>query len=315
MAAQLFLNAIDLSLNQLQNAVVHTLSSDPGSPVLTQFWYNSTTNVVKYQDNVGVKILASTAYVLALRLDQFAVPTADVSMNSQKITNLWTPSATTDAATKAYVDSLANGTDWKQSVRAATTANITLSGAQTIDWVSVIAGDRVLVKDQSTWANNGIYVCASWAWSRAEDADASVEVTAGLSVFISEGSTNGNTQRKLTTDDAITLGTTALTFTQFWAGTSYSEGTWIDISGNTISVDTTIVGFKASWNITGDDSTTDFAITHNLGTRDVIVQVAQAASPYATVFVDVQRNSTSQVTVKFATAPATWTNYKVIVVG
>lgn len=88
MAAQLFLNAIDLSLNQLQNAVVHTLSSDPGSPVLTQFWYNSTTNVVKYQDNVGVKILASTAYVLALRLDQFAVPTADVSMNSQKITNL-----------------------------------------------------------------------------------------------------------------------------------------------------------------------------------------------------------------------------------
>ena len=98
--SQLFLSSIDLSGNQLLNAVLHTLSSDPGSPIMGQFWYNSTSDVVKYQDDVGVKILASTAYVLALRLDQFAVPTADVSMNSQKITNLGTPSASTDAATK-----------------------------------------------------------------------------------------------------------------------------------------------------------------------------------------------------------------------
>lgn len=313
--AHLFLSSPDFSLNQMLNAVLHTLSSDPGSPATAQFWYNTTSDVLKYQDDVWVKIVASQSWVTALRLDQFAVPTSDVSMNSQKITNLGTPSASTDAATKWYVDNAVNGTDWKASVRVATTANITLSGTQTIDWVSVGVGERVLVKDQSTGSQNGIYVCASGAWSRAEDADASSEVTAGMSVFVSEWTTNGNTQRKLTTDDAITLGTTALTFTQFWAGTSYTEWTGIDITGNTISIDTTVTARKVSATITADSSTTDFAITHNLWTRDVIVQVAQAWSPYATVLVDVERNSTSQVTVKFAVAPTTWTDYKVMVTG
>ena len=96
--------------------------------------------------------------------------------------------------------------------RVATTANITLSGAQTIDGVSCVAGDRVLVKNQTTGSQNGLYVVASGAWSRATDADASAEFVGGKICPISEGTVNGNRVAILTTDDPITLGSTALTF-------------------------------------------------------------------------------------------------------
>lgn len=111
-----------------------------------------------------------------------------------------------------------NAFDFKASVRVATTANITLSGTQTIDGVSVIAGDRVLVKNQSTGSQNGIYVCDAGAWSRAADADSSSEVTAGMFVPVAEGTTNGDTSWLLTTNDPITLGTTSLTFAQIGTG-------------------------------------------------------------------------------------------------
>lgn len=149
------------------------------------------------------------------RLDQMAAPTASVSMNSQLLTNVADPSGAQDAATKAYVDAVAVGLDVKASVRAATTADITLSGAQTIDGVSVIAGDRVLVKNQSTGSQNGIYVAAAGAWARAADADTSAEVTSGMFTFVTEGTANGNVGYVLTTDDPITLGTTALVFSAF----------------------------------------------------------------------------------------------------
>ncbi len=108
--------------------------------------------------------------------------------------------------------------DWKESCRVATTANITLSGTQTIDGVSVIAGDRVLVKDQSTGAENGIYVCAAGAWSRATDADTSAEVTANMAVAVEAGTANGDKIFILTTNNPITLGSTALTFTALSTG-------------------------------------------------------------------------------------------------
>lgn len=105
--------------------------------------------------------------------------------------------------------------DVRESVRVATTANITLSGTQTIDGVAVVAGDRVLVKDQTTASTNGLYVVASGAWSRATDADTSAEVTAGLLVFVTNGTANASTGWILTTPSPITLGTTALTFSRF----------------------------------------------------------------------------------------------------
>jgi hypothetical protein len=105
--------------------------------------------------------------------------------------------------------------DVRESVRVATTASITLSGTQTIDGVSVVAGDRVLVKNQATGSTNGIYVVSSSAWTRATDADSSAEVTPGLLVFVTSGTANGSTGWILTTPAPITLGTTALTFQQF----------------------------------------------------------------------------------------------------
>ncbi len=170
------------------------------------------------------------------RLDQMAAPTGNVAFNSQKITGLADPTAAQDAATKAYVDATKQGLDVKDSVRVATTANISLSGTQTIDGVAVIAGDRVLVKNQSTGANNGIYDVAAGAWSRSADANASAEVTAGLFVFVAEGTSNADTGWVLTTNDPITLGTTALSFTQFSGAGQVTAGNGLTATGNTLDV-------------------------------------------------------------------------------
>lgn len=125
-------------------------------------------------------------------------------------------------ATRAWVasyvaDELAK-LDRKQSVRVATTANIVLSGAQAIDGVAVIAGNRVLVKSQTLAKDNGIYVAANDAWVRAKDADASAEVTSGLIVSVEEGTTLANTIWQLITDGAIVLGTTGLAFQNITQG-------------------------------------------------------------------------------------------------
>ena len=144
-----------------------------------------------------------------------AAATAAVDFNGQKITGLGTPTLDSDAATKAYADSVASGLDVKESVRVATTSDITLSGTQTIDGVSVVEGDRVLVKNQTTASENGIYVCSSGTWSRSTDADTDDEVTAGMFTFVEEGTENADKGFVLTTDNPITVGTTNLTFSQF----------------------------------------------------------------------------------------------------
>jgi hypothetical protein len=106
----------------------------------------------------------------------------------------------------------------KTPVRAATTANITLSGSQTIDGVAVVSGDRVLVKDQSTGADNGIYVAANSAWARATDFDGSNDVVSGTQVFVTDGTTNGDTQWQLATANTISLGTTSISFSRSFKG-------------------------------------------------------------------------------------------------
>ena len=186
------------------------------------------------------------AGVQANRLDQMTQPTASVAMNNQRITGLADPVADQDAVTKSYADALVTGLDVKESVRVATTANITLSGTQTIDGVNVVAGDRVLVKDQGTAADNGIYdVVSGGAWTRSSDADNSPsggEVTSGMFTFVEEGTTNGDAGFVLTTDDPITLGSTALSFAQFSGAGQITAGAGMTKTGNTLDVGTANTG-------------------------------------------------------------------------
>lgn len=121
-----------------------------------------------------------------------------------------TPNHTDVSQLSTAIRRLIDGGDYKASVRAATTANITLSGEQTIDGVAVVAGDRVLVKDQTAGAENGIYVAATGAWARATDADTAGDLTSGVLVPVETGTANADTIWMLTTDGAITIGTTAL---------------------------------------------------------------------------------------------------------
>ena len=165
--------------------------------------------------------------------------TGTLSMGANNITNLATPVLATDAATKNYVDSVAVGINVKTSCAAATTANITLSGAQTIDGVSVVAGNRVLVKNQTASADNGIYVASASAWTRATDADTWAELI-GAMVFISAGTINGLTSWISNTTSGGTIGVTAVTFVQFGASQSYTAGTGITLSGNQFSLTTPV---------------------------------------------------------------------------
>ena len=180
-----------------------------------------------------------------LLYSNMTAPTASVAFNSQKLTGLAAGVADTDAATKGQVDAAQAGLDAKDACRVATTANITLSGEQAIDGVTTTT-DRVLVKNQSTASQNGIYVSASGAWARSTDADANAEVTSGLYTFITEGTANGSTGFVLTTDDPITVGTTALTFSQFSGLAQLVGGTGITKTGNTISIDTSVTVDKTT---------------------------------------------------------------------
>ena len=171
-----------------------------------------------------------------LLYSNMTAPTASVAFNSQKLTGLADGVATTDAATKGQVDVAQAGLDAKYSCKVATTANITLSGEQTIDGV-LTSTDRVLVKNQTAGAENGIYVSASGAWARSADANTSVEVTSGLYTLVTEGTVGAGQGFVLVTADPITLDTTALTFSQFSGVGDLIGGTGITKSGNTISVD------------------------------------------------------------------------------
>ena len=253
-----------------------------------------------------------------------------IDVVNQKITNLADGSAPSDAVTKQQLDAIARGLDWKNSVRAATTANLTLSAPQTVDGVSLVAGDRVLVKDQSTASTNGIYVVASGAWTRATDFDDSTEVTAAACIPVESGTVNGDAVFILTTDGAITVGTTALNFTRLGgAGVAYLAGNGLNLSGSTftvvpksgggLAVDSTGVYIDPAFGSLAKRYAADVptsataTITHNLGTTDVLVQVYEKTGG-AQVECDVTATSANVVTLGFAVAPTSG-QFRVVVLG
>jgi hypothetical protein len=147
------------------------------------------------------------------------------------------PASSNDIANKQYVDFYAAGLSWKQPVLTATSANITLSGLQTVNGVTVVAGDRVLVKDQSTASQNGIYIASATAWTYAVGADDWAEYV-GAIVFVSSGSLNG-TAWYSTAQPGGTLGTTALNWSNFSVASSFTAGTGLTLTGTVFSITNT----------------------------------------------------------------------------
>lgn len=142
------------------------------------------------------------------------------------------PDSAMKAVTKQYVDNLAQGLDVKASVKAASTANVTLTGEQTIDGVSLVAGDRVLLKNQTTQSQNGIYIVDGGGWTRAADMDSWGEVP-GAFCFVEEGTTNADTGWVCSADVAGTIGTTAMTWSQF-AGVGSNASTANDLAPGSV---------------------------------------------------------------------------------
>lgn len=220
---------------------------------------SQTANYFEIEDNTSTTLLALNS-------------AGNLNVASNKIINLDTPTSDNDAANKLYVDGVAQGLTIKDPVRAATNSSITLSGTQTIDGIALIVGNRVLVKNQGggvSHVDNGIYVVAAGAWSRSTDADDSSEVNSGLSVFISEGSLNGNTSYVLVTPDPITLGVTPLQFTLF---SQASESTKYFNAYHTAEVDP--IATTPTWSDVPLDVQTiiDTGIfTHTAGNAEVTV--------------------------------------------
>ena len=191
---------------------------------------NSTINTVKTnQLYLSGTLVASTAEELNV-LD-------GITAIESNITNAPVGHTTiaSGRAVKDYVDATRSGLEVKDSCKVATTANITLSGTQTIDGIAVSAGDRVLVKDQSTTHQNGIYVCAAGSWSRATDADTATEFNSGVFFFVEQGTVNADSGWVLTTDTAITFGSTAIAFAQFSGAGQIDAGNGLTKTGNTIN--------------------------------------------------------------------------------
>ncbi len=178
--------------------------------------------------------------VQANRLDQMAAPTGSVSMNSQTITNLADPVNASDAASKSFVEATAQGLDVKDSCVAATTANITISTAlnngDTLDGVTLSTNDRVLVKNQSTASENGIYVVGS-SPARADDLAAGADA-AGFFTFVEQGTVNADNGFVCTSNKgSAVVGTNNLTIAQFSGAGQVTAGDGLDKSGNTLSLD------------------------------------------------------------------------------
>jgi hypothetical protein len=244
----------------------------------------ATTTELNYVDGVTSAIQTQLDAKLALA---GGTMTGAIAMGTSKITGLGTPTDATDAATKAYVDSAAQGIDWKASVRAATTANVTLASdlenGDVLDGVTLATGDRVLVKDQSTGSENGIYVVkVSGAPDRSTDADANAEVTANFAVFVEQGTVNADSGFTLTNDGSVTVGTTALVFTQFTGLGQIVAGTGLDKTGNTLDIDSTVVTLTGTQTLTNKTLTSPTLTTPDLGTPSAGTLTNATGLPVAT---------------------------------
>ena len=256
----------------------------------------------------------------------------DLDLQSvSKVINVPTPTAAGDAVPKSYVDSAVEGLAWKDSARVATQSNINLtSPGATIDGVTMASQDRVLVRNQSTQSENGIYVWngSAVAMTRSLDASTFAELEQAI-ITVEEGTDAGTTWRQTEINGVID--TNNVIFSSFAAAAPAASETTAGIAeiATQAEVDAgtddarIITPLKlATWSgrirkyaaSFGDGSATSYVITHNFNTRDVTVVVFPNSGTYDNVEVDVGRTSVNEVTLVFATAPAS-NAYRVVVIG
>ena len=256
----------------------------------------------------------------------------DLDLQSvSKVINVPTPTAAGDAVPKSYVDSAVEGLAWKDSARVATQSNINLaSPGATIDGITMVSQDRVLVRNQSTQSQNGIYVWngSATALTRSLDASTFAELEQAI-ITVEEGTDAGTTWRQTQINGVID--TNNVIFSSFAAAAPAASETTAGIAelATQAEVDAgtddarIITPLKlATWSgrirkyaaSFGDGSATSYVITHNFNTRDVTVVVFPNSGTYDNVEVDVGRTSVNEVTLVFATAPAS-NAYRVVVIG
>jgi hypothetical protein len=353
---------VEANQKELRNVRIHNVNGVPTTPVVGQVWYDTATGHLKYRSASSVNIdpldrsfhtstqTASTisdlaTVVQAYRLDQFAAPNVDLSMGSHKITGLTAGTATGHAVEfdqlNAAIATANAGIVWKQPVRFATTANVaTLAGGAPtpVDGVTVALNDRVLVKNQSTAAQNGIYKVttvgsgANGTWVRDTDADTAAELQGGVVVSVDEGTAGNNTMWMLSAD-VVTLGTDAVTWTQFGAGSSYTAslgvqlvgadfranlGAGLTLSGNQIVPDytgTNVMKRKVAVGAVGTGSV-DITVNHALALAnqdDYICEVVEV-STHAKVLCGISSTDVNNIVLSFDTAP-TSNQYRYQILG
>jgi len=199
------------------------------------------TTELNYVDGVTSAIQTQLDAKLALA---GGTMTGAIAMGTNKITGLGTPTDSADAATKAYVDSVSEGLHIHEAAIAATTANVNLANAlengDVLDGITLATGNRVLVKNQTTASENGIYVVqASGQPTRATDFDTAQEVDGGDFIFVYSGTVNASTGWVQTNKPAI-IGTDAISFTQFSGAGTFLAGNGLTLTGNTFTIDTAI---------------------------------------------------------------------------
>lgn len=315
--------------------------------------YGGTAGLLKTTDANGTLATATvgTDYVTGSSTNTFTNKSIDANGTGNSITNLETADfaanvvdndstlaansasrLATQQAVKGYVDNAVNGLNWKDSVRVATTANGTLAtafaNAQTVDGVTLATNDRILIKDQTTQTENGIYVVqASGAPVRATDADTAGEIKQAT-VVVEEGTVNADSTWTLTNNGTITLGSTNLTFAL--QGTGATPDATTTVKGKVELADATEAEARSSGTLAvtplslanfpvkkvftiGDGSATSIAVTHSLGNKDVITQVREVTGD-AVVECDIVNTSTTVTTLSFTTAPAS-NSIRVVVMG